>query len=130
MAKSEKTANKKTTENRETVALLKEISGKLTVLNDKKEDRLFQLKMLDLQIRQNNVVVLITVVVSIGISFLVTYLSITLSGVIPSSQINALFQVIVLMLIVFVIAFIIFWTLLHNEMIRKLNKLRDKVTES
>jgi hypothetical protein len=75
-------AKDKLSEN-ETVELLKEISAKLTDLNNKKEDRLFQLKMLDMQVRQNNVVFMISVIVSVGISFLVAYLSVTLTGVIP-----------------------------------------------
>ncbi len=52
MAKSKETSNKETADSMEIVVLLKEISGKLTVLTDKKEDKLFQLKMLDFQVRQ------------------------------------------------------------------------------
>jgi len=115
---------------KETVELLKEISSKLDVLNDKKEDRLFQLKMLDLQVRQNNLVFLLAMVVSVGVSFLVAYLSVAFTGVIPASLTNFVAAVIGLMYVIFVISFIVVWIMIHFVIVSRINKLRDSFQKS
>ncbi len=116
-----------TDSDKETVKLLKEISSKLSDLNDKNDDRLFQLKMLDLQVRQTNVVFLLTVVVSVGISFVVAYLSVTLSGAIPSSEDNFLANAMEAMYVIFFVAFIMIWYSIHFATVKRINRLREQL---
>jgi uncharacterized Tic20 family protein len=127
MAKSKEITNKEISDNKETINLLREISDKLS---DKKNDRLFQLKLLEFQVRQTNAVSVVTVIVSMSISFLIVYLSLSLSGAIPTGLTNYLGTVIGVMLTLLAIAFIVLFCILHNAMMGKIKKLKAEIIKA
>jgi len=67
---------------------LKQISSKLDALNNKKEERDFQVNVLKIQVKQGNIVMLLTTVVSIAVAFLVGYFTVIMTGIIPTEISN------------------------------------------
>jgi uncharacterized Tic20 family protein len=96
----------------------------------KKDERLFQLKLLEFQVRQTNAVSVVTVIVSMSISFLIVYLSLSLSGAIPTGLTNYLGIVIGFMLTFLAMTFIVFFYILHTAMIGKIKKLKAEIIKA
>jgi len=116
----------------EIVEQLKQISSKFDALNKNEEDKTFQLNMLEVQVKQSNIVMLLTVVVSVSVSFFVGYLTVLLTGVVPTSILDVLPWTIGLMDLVFVGIFSVIWLILHRLIMKQIDSLRPKkvITET
>ncbi|MGD0994830.1 MAG: hypothetical protein ABR909_04810 [Candidatus Bathyarchaeia archaeon] len=116
-------------DNEETVKLLKEISSKLDNLNDKKDDRDFQLEMLKVQTKQNSFIFFISVLVSFTASVFIAFFTVAFTVPnIPTSIVNLAFRLVVFVWLISDVIFFIIWFLIRymqNREIDKLKKLND-----
>ena len=109
---------------KETVELLKEISAKLTALNDKRDDRNFQKKALKIQVKQGNIAMLISVVISVVVSFFIAFYTVSLTVDIPREVFNFVLYSGAIMTFVIIGVFCLMWWLVSYLQMREIDKLK------
>ena len=111
---------------KEVIEQLKQISSKLDALNNKEETENFQLDMLKVQVKQNNIVMLLTVVVSITVSFFISLVTVALTTNIPKEIFTIVGLAIGFEILVLIVVFCVIWIILNHLMLNKIDKLRPK----
>jgi hypothetical protein len=110
----------------EIIEQLKQISLKLDALNNREEDKNFQLDMLKVQVRQSNVIMLITLFVSIAVSFSVTLLAVSMTGIVSEELLSLWRNTVFLQYLVAVAIFGVLLYIIDYLQMKDIDKLKPK----